>query len=53
MAEKILALLAAYALGATSMFLLYPKAFALAMTHSSSMRKQMRDVLDDIEKENE
>lgn len=50
-AEKILALLAAYALGLLSMYLFYPKAFAYALQNSPSLRKRMRDALDTVEEE--
>jgi cytochrome c biogenesis protein CcdA len=50
-AEKILALLAAYALGLLSMFWLYPKAFAYVLQNSPSMRKKIRDALDTVEEE--
>lgn len=48
---KILALLAAFVLGALSKFWLYPKAFAYTLQYVPSMRKKMRDALDALDKD--
>ena len=49
MAEKILALLAAYALGVGSSVLIFRHLIRTALLHSPKLRAQMRDGLDDIE----
>lgn len=51
MAEKILALLAAYALGVGSTALAYRHLIRVALLHSPKLRAQMRDALDEIEME--
>lgn len=51
MAEKILALLAAFALGGVASFFCLTRATAFAMHHSPKLRAKMRAALDQAERE--
>jgi len=51
LAEKLLALLAAFALGGVAAFFLLTRAVAFSMHHSPKLRAQMREALDEAERD--
>lgn len=51
MAEKILALLSAFALGSVTTFFVMTRAVSYAMTHVPKIRVKMREALDQAERE--
>jgi len=51
MAEKILALCAAYALGLATAFWIFPKMIKYAVQSIPSIRARLKDAIEDIEKD--
>lgn len=51
LAEKLVALGAAYALGNVTMWFLGPRMMATALRYSLPTRKRMRDALDELDRE--